>query len=98
MKKDVEIEIRLHIVHVKYGTEFATMTRYPNSEGMRKITFSIPLQASYADTINNSGIADVEEINYDECSITFRSQHFYETHLMCEVIADILKRHEHEII
>ncbi len=96
MKKNVSIETRLHIVHVRYGTEFATMNRYPDSEGLRKITFSIPLKAAYADVINKSGIADVEEINCDECSITFRSQPFYETHLMSGLIADILMRHETE--
>jgi len=94
MKKYVEIEIRLHIVHVKYGTEFATMTRQPDSDGLRKITFSIPLRGVYADVIEGSGIASVDTINYDECTITFRSLPFYETHLMSELITDILKRHE----
>lgn len=92
--KNVSIETRSHIINVRYGTEFAIMNRYPDSKGLRKITFSIPLKSDYADAINASGIADVEEINYDECSITFQSQPFYETHLISSLIANILIRHD----
>ncbi|WP_352423456.1 hypothetical protein [Proteiniphilum sp.] len=94
MKKDVEILIRDHIVHVKFGNEFATMIRQPDSNGLRKINFSIPLRGAYADVIEGSGIASVDNINYEECSITFRSLPFYETHLIAELITDILKKHE----
>lgn len=92
MKKDVEIIIRDHVILVSYGNEFATMIRRPDSNGLRKINFSIPLKGAYADIIENSGIASVQSINYDECTITFLALSFYETHLIAELITDILKK------
>jgi len=92
MKKDAKIEIRDHIVHVIYGEEFATMTR----SGKQTITFSIPLIPAYADVIENSGIAEVESINFEESMITFQRKSFYETHIMAELIIDILSKHENE--
>ena len=94
MKKDVEILIRDHVIHVSYGNEFATMIRRPDSDGLRKISFSIPLKGAYADVIENSGIASVQSVNYDECTITFLALAFYETHLIAELITDILQKHE----
>jgi hypothetical protein len=96
MKKDVDIRVRDHIIHVAYGNEFATMTRLPNDEGVRNITFSFTPKGAYADLIDGSGIASVKNINYDECIIAFKSQPFYETHLMAEIIVDILQKHETE--
>lgn len=94
MKEKVEIIIRDHIMHVQRGNEFATMTRRPGVDGLIKITFSIPMKGSYADIIDGSGIATVDNINYDECSISFSALPFFETHLMAELIADILSKHE----
>lgn len=94
MKEKVEIIIRDHIMHVERGNEFATMTRRPDANGLRKITFSIPMKGSYADVIDRSGIATVDNINYDECSISFSALPFFETHIMSELIADILSKHE----
>lgn len=96
MKKDIEILIKDHIVQVKNLDDFAIMTRQPDSEGRRKIIFSIPLIASYADIIENSGIASVRSINYDECVIYFSPMSFFETYLMIELISDILLRHENK--
>lgn len=96
MKKEIEIVIRDHILHVRCGQEFATVNRHPDSKGVRKITFSIPLEIEYANVIENSGIAEVDAINFEECTITFRSLSFYETHLMAELITDIFERYENK--
>ena len=90
----VNVDIRPHIIHVQFGNEFATMTRNPNGNNQHMILFSSPITAIDADVIHNSGIAEVQEVSIDNRTIMFTRCSFYETHLMSELIVDILKRHE----
>lgn len=92
--KKVNIDLRPNIIHLNYGSEFATMTRRANENNQHMIIFSTPITATDADVINNSGIAEVKEISFDNQTIMFSRCSFYETHLMSELIVDILKRHE----
>lgn len=92
--KKVEIIIRPHLMIVKVGSEYATMRRNPDKNGLRKISFTCPVYASNADMIEESGIAQVESINLENCTITFRALPFYETHLMSELITDIIQKNE----
>ncbi len=92
MKKNIKTKINPYYAHVEYEDAIASLPLGHNSDGKREITFSIPLRAECADIINESGIADVEEINFDKKTIVFRASSFYETHLMIELLADILIR------
>lgn len=91
--KKVNTEIREHIIHVKVGSEFATMTRTPNENNQHMILFSTPITAKDADIINTSGIAEVHEVSIDNRTIMFSKCNFFETHIMSELIVNILNRH-----
>lgn len=93
MKKEASVTIRDHLVHVKYGEEFATMTRKCEKQ---TITFSTQIKSAFADIIEQSGIAEVESVNIEESTITFSRKCFYETHVMAELILDILMKYETE--
>lgn len=89
----LEILIKEHLVHIMRGSEFAILQRTPNDEGMLGITFSIPATPCMADLLDKSGI--VETVNYSYSgTISFRRKNFYETHLMIELIIDILEKYE----
>ncbi len=92
-----QIIIKPHLIYIESEHEFAVLQKIPNDEGLQSITFSCEISLKDADIIEKSGIAEVESIKTDGILI-FRSKSFYETHLMCQVITDILKRHEPEII
>lgn len=92
--KNVNVDLRSHILHVRFGNEFATMTRRPNRDNQQMILFSSSITAKDADVIDKSGIAEVQEISINNRTIMFTRCSFYETHLMSELIVEILKRHE----
>ena len=90
MKKG--IIIKEHIVHVECGDEFATFSRQPNEKNKQWILFSIPITSQYADILDKSGIVEVESYSTSG-QIIFKRRNFYETHLMAELITDILEKY-----
>lgn len=90
MKK--EIFIKENIILVQCGNEFATFTRRPNDENVQTISFSIPITTKDVELLEQSGIVEVE--NYSALGqLVFKRLNFYETHLMAELITDILQKH-----
>lgn len=93
MKK--EIIIKEHIIHIICGNEFATFDRNPNEDGLQGVTFSFSISPKAADIIEKSGIAEV--CNYKKSgTLVFKKRWIYETHLMIEIISDIIEKYELE--
>lgn len=88
-----EIVIKPHLIYLEYGNEFAILQKDPNDEGLQAVTFSHEISALDADIIEKTGIANVESFRSDGVLLFIRKP-YYETHIMCEIIIDILKRHE----
>ena len=85
-----EIIIKDLAILVMFNNEFAVFNRSANMEGLNTIIFSIPVTAKIADQIEKSGIVEVIGFSSIDSSLYFRRKSFYETHLMCEVVADVL--------
>ena len=88
-----ETIIKDHVIQIIYGDEFAILERKPNHDGLQGITFSIPILPRHADLLDKSGI--VEVVKYSASgTLVFRRKSFYETHLIIELITDILEKYE----
>lgn len=87
-----KILIKEHLVYIMFGSEFAILQRTPNDEGVLGITLSIPVTPFMVNLLCRSGI--VEIVHYS-CTgtISFRRKNFYDTHLMIELIIDILEKY-----
>jgi len=94
--KKLDYKLTDYKVHVSFGGNSATLSRRPDEDGQCKVSFSIPVNKSHADLINSSGIAQVSRIDEEKKTIYFVRESFYETHLMSEIIADILMKYENE--
>ncbi len=92
--KKIDFKINDETVDIIVGDESAILIRRPDAEGLMKVLLPIPVLPSHVALINDSGIAEVAYINLDENAIYFRRESFFETYLMCELITDILKKHE----
>jgi hypothetical protein len=88
MKK--EIIIKDMIVLILHGDNFVTLSRYPDSNGFGKATFSFPLTAQLADRIERSKIVQVEKVSSDG-SLVYRRLDFYTMERIIEVFTDILE-------
>ncbi len=87
-----EIIIKEHVIHVSRGQEFVVFDRHPDSEGMQNVTLSIPVTPKIVDLIESAGIVEVVEYS-NTGKLSFKRKSFYETHLMVEILADILEKH-----
>ena len=92
MKKK-EYRITYTVILVVCGDEFAILNRRPSEHGIFGVTLSFPPKPKMMDLFDNSGI--VEILSYsDNGTFTFRRKPFYETHLMVDLLADLLEKHE----
>lgn len=89
MKKNVRISE--HLVNITAGDQFAILSRTPKDDKY-SITMSIPVTPRMVDLLHNSGIVYVTSFTADG-TIVFKRQPFYETHLMIDIITDLLERH-----
>lgn len=90
-----EIRIKKHLIYIESEKEFAIMQRFMNVDGLQEVTFSVALTAKDADMLNASGIVEVQSFS-ENGKLIFSRENFYETHLMAEIVMDVLKRHENK--
>lgn len=89
MKK--EVRISNHLVNITCDDEFAILSRTPKDDKF-SITMSIKVTPRMADLLDRSGIVDVVSYTADG-TVVFKRLPFYETHLMIDIITDLLERH-----
>ena len=87
-----EVIIKDNIVVITYNNEFAIIERRIRDNGLQGITFSMPITPKTADLLDKSGIVEVESFS-ESGVLTFRRKDFFETHLLIEVVMDILMNH-----
>lgn len=87
-----KVHIADNLVSIVCGSEFATITRKPR-QGRYQIIMSFPFTAAIADQLHQSGIIDV--MGYDDGgSLFFLRKPFYETHILIDIIVDILDSYQ----
>lgn len=94
MNTKINIETRNHVILIRLGAEFAIFYHNADISGMRKVTFSFTLTEDHLGIIKSSKIVSIQNICDDWTSVQFKTLPFYETHLIAELITDILKKHE----
>ena len=86
----IQTFIKEAIVLITVGDEFVMFSRNTNAEGFGGATFSISLNASLADRIDNSGIIKVESFNVDGI-LKYRALPFCTVDRLTNVFVDILQ-------
>lgn len=89
MKKNVRITPS--VAHVQVDDHFAVISRIARQDEY-SINLSIPATARMSDLLDNSAIVEVTSFNRDGV-IYFKRRPFFETHILIDLVSDILERH-----
>lgn len=89
MKK--EVIIKQNVILITGRDEFAVLDRNMRENGLQQIVFSSRITPIHADYLEKSGIVEVHSFK-ESGIISFKRKDFYETHLMIELVADIIEK------